>query len=77
MNQAKMQNMCGFAAGGPSNLMPNSSDSQNQIMSGIVHSLQQQPPATGWQAQVDIPERVHIVKQMYVYTLTSTLNVQH
>lgn len=66
-----MQNMGGFAGGGPGNLQQGNADAQNnQIMRFIVHSLQQQqqqqPPPTGWRAQVKTQERMHWIKQVYV-----------
>ncbi|KAF7509303.1 hypothetical protein GJ744_008197 [Endocarpon pusillum] len=65
MNQAKMQNMGGFAGGGPGNLPQGNADAQNnQIMRFIIHSIQQQPPAPGWRAQVKSQERMHWIKQV-------------
>lgn len=72
MNQAKMQNLGGFAGGGPGNVPQNNPDVHNtQIMRFIVHSLQQQPAGVGWRAQVGTQKRMHWIKQMYVSPLTS------
>jgi hypothetical protein len=76
MNQAKMQNIGAFAGGGPGNGQPNNPDVQNgQIMRYIIHSLQQQPPALGWRAQVGMQERIHWVKQVYVTPLPVAVNL--
>ena len=63
-----MQNMGGFGGGGPGNVQQNNSDIQNgQIMRFIMHTLQQQPPGQGRQAQVTMQERMYWIKQMYVW----------
>ena len=76
MNQAKMQNMAGFAGGGPVNLQQTNPDVQNNsITRFIMQSLNQQPAGVGWRAQVGIHERMLWIKQMYDFS-TATYRVK-
>lgn len=74
MNQAKMQNIGGLAGGGPGNVQQNNSDVQNgQIVRFVMHQLSQQPPGVGWRAQINVRERLHWTKQMYVSPIVTRL----